>query len=373
ERSIVLGEQLLSPGARCGRDLHAVDLVNEIWAAGKGQHQFLAYAQNILDRRMDKQTEIPSGSFAQHLRSDFLPNEVDEQVQRGVALFHERTNRFRNNPQYTDWLERARQLSIHPDMNSLRELIKIQILIARQERKRQMTFDLVPLPTSELEVRDSSKEDSAADIFMHEDVKISYYFGIERLCVLATNNIEELLGLAATLYEGLKAKQVLRKETVLSPAEQEKHLTEAAKRKRDFIPKSHTEGTRAQHLIDGIAVFCRELTFLPNAPYAPGVTGVRLTKSALDKLEKVHTYGDSGRTLHRVLCECVAENLLSTKESAASNSRESGLVFYLNRTLCVLNGLPLGYGGWQNVDVEDMIEWMQKGPTSSRKRRLEID
>lgn len=373
ERSIALGEQLLSPGARPGRDLHAVDLVDEIWAAGKGQHQFLAYAQNILDRRMDRQTEIPSGSFAQHLRSDFLPNEVAEQVQRGVALFHDRTDRFRNNPQYTEWLERARQLSAHPDLDSLRELIKTQILIARQERKRQMTLELAPLPATELEVRDSSKEDNAADIFMHEDVKIPYYFGIERLCALATNNVEELLGLASTLYEGLKAKQVLRREAVLSPAEQEKHLTEAAKRKRSFIPKSHTEGTRAQRLIDGIAVFCRERTFLPNAPYAPGVTGVRLTKADLDKLEEVRAYGDSGRTLHRVLCECVAENLLSTKESAASSSRESGLVFYLNRTLCALNGLPLGYGGWQDVDIEDMVEWMQKGPTPSRKRRLEID
>lgn len=372
ERSIALGEQLLSPGARSGRDLHAVDLVEEIWASGKG-HQFLAYAQNILDRRMDRQTTIPSGSFTQHLRSDFEPNEIQEQIDKGISLFLSETSQFKNNPQYAEWLERGRLLSEKRDLESLRELFKTQILIARQERKRQMTLELAPLPVTELEARDSGKEDNAADIFMHEALKIPYYFGIERLCVLATNNVEELLNLAATLYEGLKAKQVLRREAVLSPAEQEKHLIEAAKHKRSFIPKSHTEGTRAQHLIDGIAAFCRQRTFLPNAPYAPGVTGVRFTKENLGRLEEGQAYGEAGRTLHRVLCECVAENLLSTKDSAASDSREAGLVFYLSRTLCALNGLPLGYGGWQDVDVEDMLEWMQKGPSSSRRRRLEID
>jgi hypothetical protein len=373
ERSIALGEQLLSQGARSGRDLHAVDLIDEIWGSGKGSQQFLAYAQNILDRRMDRQTTIPSGSFAQHLRSDILPNEVSEQVQRGVVRFNEQTDRFRSNPQYAEWFGRAEQLSAKPSLNSLRELYKIQIQIARQDRKRQMTFELAPLPTAELDERGSSKEDNAADIFMHEDLRIPYYYGIERLCTLATNNVEELLGLAAALYEGLKAKQVLRREAVLSPNEQEKYLVDAAKHKRSFIPKSHTEGTRAQQLIDGIASYCRERTFLPNAPYAPGVTGVRLTKGDIDALEEGRSYGDSGRILHRVLCECVAENLFTTKESASSNSRESGLVFNLNRTLCALNGLPLGYGGWQDVDVQDMIGWMQRGPSFSRKRHLEID
>lgn len=373
ERSIALGDQLLSQGARSGRDLHTVDLAGEIWGSTRGAQQFLGYAQNILDRRMDRQSAIPSGSFAQHLRSDILPSEVADQVQRGIALFHEKTAQLKSNPLYAEWFERADQLCTQPSLESLRELFKTQIQVSRQERKRQMTFDLEPLSSTELEEKDSSKEDNAADIFMHEELKIPYYYSVERLCTLATNNVEELLSLAATLYEGLKAKQVLRRETVLSPMEQEKLLVDAAKHKWDFIPKSHTEGTRAQLLLDGIAGYCRERTFLPNAPYAPGVTGVRLTKSSIEVVENGRAYGEFGRTLHRVLCECVAENLLITRESASSNSRESGLVFYLNRTLCALKGLPLGYGGWQDVDIEDMIDWMQKGPSSSRKRRLDID
>ena len=132
----------------------------------------------------------------------------------------------------------------------------------------------LPLSANELEERDNSQVRAAAELFMHRELKIPYYFGFERLCVMATSNIEELLFLAAALYEGLRANQVLRKpDPVLSAMAQEKLLKECAKRKREFIPKNHTDGQRAQRLLDSIAIYCQEKTYLPNAPYAPGVTG----------------------------------------------------------------------------------------------------
>jgi hypothetical protein len=138
---------------------------------------------------------------------------------------------------------------------------------------------------------------------------------------------------------------------------------EAAKRKREFIPKNHTEGTRAQRLLDAIGAFCRQKTFVPNAPYAPGVTGIRLSQEELAKLDS-HRTGliESISVLKRVLTECVAENLLVTRSSAASTSRDSGTVFYLNRTLCAHYGLPLQMGGWQDVGIEDLVDWMERGP-----------
>lgn len=196
-----------------------------------------------------------------------------------------------------------------------------------------------------------------------------YYFGFDRLCVMATNNVEELLTLAAALYVGLQAKQVLRKsEPILSPLEQDKLLREAACRKRDFIPKSHTEGTRAQRLLDSIGTFCYDQTFAPNAPYAPGVTGVRLSRSELGKLAAPSKpLGPTGATLQRVLAECAAENLLVQRESQATGSRDSGTVFYLNRSLCAHYGLPLQMGGWRDVSVGELMKWMERRLTPSRK------
>lgn len=106
--------------------------------------------------------------------------------------------------------------------------------------------------------------------------------------------------------------------------------------------------------------YCRERTFLPNAPYAPGVTGVRLSTSELHKVNSGRL-GELGGTLKKVLAECVAENLLVSRQSAASTSRDSGTVFYLNRTLCAHYDLPLQTGGWQDVDADKLIEWMERG------------
>jgi len=110
---------------------------------------------------------------------------------------------------------------------------------------------------------------------------------------------------------------------------------------------------------------------LPNAPYAPGVTGVRLSQSELFNLNS-GSFEDTGERLKRVLAECVAENLLVARQSAASTSRESGTIFYLNRTLCMHYDLPLQMGGWQDLEVNSLINWMERGRVPNRRKLLEV-
>lgn len=372
ERTVALGaDLLLSQGVRQGRELREYNL-DKMWSEAKGLSQFVSYAQNILDRRMKNQDVVPVGSFTQCLRDELVSNEVRVQLVEGIQRFRSEVERHQSSQRYLQWLARAEQYTAEPQMESLVELYVTRILLVRDESKRQMSFDLT-LSEEELEDRDSSQLRAAAELFIHEELGIPYYFGFDRLCVMATTNVEELLGLSAALYVGLQAKQVLRKaELILSPKEQEKLLRDAAKSKRDFIPKSHTEGTRAQRLLDSIGAFCYDQTFAPNAPYAPGVTGVRLSRAELAKLTATSKpLGPPGVTLARVLAECVAENLLVQRESQATGSRDSGTIFYLNRSLCVHYGLPLQMGGWRDVSVGDLIKWMERRLTPSRKR-LEV-
>lgn len=370
ERTIALGDDLLSQGARQGRDLREYTM-EDMWTGSKSPHQFSTFAQNILDRRMTMQDATTSRSFSQCLRGEHVPDEIRTNVERGIKLFRGEVQRHRNKARYSDWLTRAEQHTAEPSIDSLRELYVTRILLTRDEAKRQMALDLA-LTADEFEDRDSSQVRSAADIFMHEELNIPYYFGLELLCVMATNNVEELLTLAAALYVGLQSKQVLRKpELNLSPIEQEKLLKEAAKRKRDFIPKNHTDGSRAQRLVDSIGAYCRGKTFVPNAPYAPGVTGVRLPRTELNRLNSdAKPLAAEHALLKRVLAECVAENLLVAKSSSASTSRDSGTIFYLNRTLCVHYDLPLQMGGWQDVLADELVDWMEHGLIPDRQRRL---
>jgi len=363
ERYNVLGAELLSQGARQGRDLHEVDL-DEMWNA----KQFAAFGQNILDRRMSYQDTVPSTSFSHCLRGELNGLQYRDEIADGIRRFEAQVRRHQDSVRYREWIARAEERSSEPTLDSLADLYVTRILLVRDETKKQMSLDLA-LPAEELDERDSSSVRGAADLFMHDELNIPYYFGIDRLCVMATNNVEELLFLAAALYDGLQAKQILRKpENVLAPSEQERLLKDAARRKRDFIPKSHTDGQRAQRMLDSIAIFCREKTYLPNAPYAPGVTGVRLSRSEMAKLvPPSKAMGEPGSHLVRVLAECTAENLMVTRESAASTSRDSGTVFYLNRTLCAHYDLPLQMGGWQDVSAADMIRWMERRMTPTRQ------
>lgn len=366
ERTVALGTELLSQGAREGRDLREYNL-DRMWSDAKGATQFVSYAQNILDRRMKNQDVVPVGSFTQCLRDELVSSEVRSQVAEGIERFRNEVERHQSQQRYAQWLARADQYTADQNLESLLELYVTRILLVRDASKRQLSLDLT-LTAEELEDRDSSQVRSAAELFIHEELGIPYYFGFDRLCVMATSNVEELLALAAALYVGLQAKQVLRKaEPILSPLEQDKLLREAAGRKRDFIPKSHTEGTRAQRLLDSIGAYCYDQTFAPNAPYAPGVTGVRLSRAELAKLIAPGAFGPSGVALQRVLAECAAENLLVQRESQATGSRDSGTIFYLNRSLCAHYGLPLQMGGWRDVSVGELMRWMERRLTPSRK------
>ena len=374
-RSIAFADEFLAQGVREGRDIRDYAL-EEIWGGGgRSSQQFVAFAQNILDRRFAIQTAVPGGSFSQYLAESLTSDDLEEAYKKAAVAFQEKMASLRDNFRYSEWLARADNRPAVLTSDVLLDLYITRILVARDQANRQKSLDLSPLTTQDLEDRDSSAAKGAAEIFLHRELKVSYYFGIERLCAMATNNIEELLSLAASLYDGMKAKQVLRRQTQpqLTPREQEKRLTETAARKREFIPRSHSDGSRAQRMLDAIGLFCRERTFLINAPYAPGVTGVRLAYSEITKIKRASKQSEPLHlNLANVLFECVAENLLINRESSPSTSRDGGVVFYLNRTLCAHYGLPLQYGGWQEVTLLKLSEWMENGLQPSRSLGLEV-
>jgi len=359
-RTLVLEDELLSQGAKSGRDIQEYSL-EELWGRSKGIHQFLSFAQSVLDRRMRQQDSV-TGTFAQHLREKLELEEVNAFVQPAIEALRAALEPHRKNVRYSEWSARAEKKFEAPNLDSLLEFFVTRILVARDASKKQLSFDLA-LPAEEIDEKDSSSLRAAAEVLLHKEVGLPFYYGMERLCVMATYNVEELLSMAAALYEGIVAKRILRtRHHNLSPGDQEKILREVAARRLKFVPKHHTEGTRAQKLITSIGGYCQSRTFLPNAPYAPGVTGVRLPQLELEKLQdRAHPLGEHGNLLKRVLSECIAENLLVLHPSSASTSRDAGSILYLNRTLCARFDLPLQMGGWQDVSCTDLIEWMLRG------------
>lgn len=361
-RDIAIGDDLLSQGIRDKREVRDISL-QTIWADGQ-KKRYRQFAQNILDRRLRSQNVIAGREFSSFLlQENWYKAGYEEKLKAAFRKNINDLSKYENKSLYGDWLSGIHGLEDDCTISSLVELHKIKILIARNEADRQLAFDLSPIPNDELDARGSSALTGAAEIFSHNYDKMPYYYGMDKICKLSTNNIEELLSICGTFYDKLKAKNILGKDLHLTPAEQDKIVRDIAKDKRAFIANANTHGMRAQRLVDSMGEFCRKLTFRPSAPISPGVTGFRLSLHSIGELSNPdHKFQAEYQLLKSVLSECVAENTLYMKRSSASTNRLEGYVFYLNRTLCSHFKLPLGSGGWNEVEVSTLLEWISKSP-----------
>lgn len=365
ERTIVLSPQeLLSQGAREGRDYLDLNLHTE-WRDARSKKIFTDFVRSVVERRVHGDS-IVHGSFESGLHDALNDPEQSDTV---IAATQKLQDSLRSalttqmQLRYKDWLS-ATEAEAKQQLTPINQAIKWQMLairIARDQRKEQYDLDIAPLHSEELEEKDSGLSAAAERLFT-KTYGIPYYYGMDKLIQLATSNIEEFLGIAAILYERMAARHTLNLPVQISAAAQEQLVIDHAKKRLEGIRRAHTHGERAQSLIRAIGNFCRERTYEPNAPYAPGVTGVAITMQDLDTLLKSSEGEKKGVYLElaQAIKECVAENLLDARRGVRQGGGE-WCVFYLNRMIGVAFDLPPNYGGWQRATLGQLQVWMTSG------------
>lgn len=162
-RSIAFADEFLSQGVREGRDIHHYSL-EEMWGSGRTS-QFVLFAQNILDRRFALQSAVPGNSFSQYLAENLTTKEIEAAYREAREKFKIGTSKLRNNIRYSEWVNKAETVPENLNVSALVDLYATRILIARDEASRQLSLELTPLSTEELEDRDSSSTRGAAEIF----------------------------------------------------------------------------------------------------------------------------------------------------------------------------------------------------------------
>ena len=84
-------------------------MLEELWGARSSQ-QFVAFAQNILDRRFTRQSIVPGGSFVQYLAEQLTVEGLDEAYANSLRRLEEEVNKVRNSDRFSEWtaiIERA--------------------------------------------------------------------------------------------------------------------------------------------------------------------------------------------------------------------------------------------------------------------------
>ncbi len=215
------------------------------------------------------------------------------------------------------------------------------------------------MPSEELERQSDSSIEQAAELFLAREFDIPYYFGLERVCRLASLNIQQFLGLAGDIFEDVLSAPLAREAPELSPERQHDLMKRAAKRLWDEIPNRVAHGRELRRFLEGVGEFSKWYTYRPTAPNDPGVTGtaIRMTERGQLLSGAVSNKLLGARRLADVLASALAHNLL-IGEADYKCKGNRWMVLYLNRLLCVHFDLPLGYGLYKERPLKTLVEWL---------------
>jgi len=351
--------EMLASGASEGRDYGEPIVIEAYWR--KKYQNFEKYTMKIADRRVRSSSVVELEDFRPCIPASLDGPEWAERFQAASERIKVRLEPYgKRSQKYREWFDATSQKKGTP-----REVATawrtMEILIARTEgRKQRLLFEDV-LPASELDSQSDSSVANAAELFLSKEFGFPYYFGPDRLARLASLNIQQFLGLAADIFEGIISADLLDAALVLTPVEQHRLLKSAARSLWEGIPRSVKHGRDVRNLIDGIGRYAQSYTYQVTAPNDPGVAGSAIRMSERETL--IAEVKQSGRIerarLASAIASAIAHNLI-VPDLDCRCKNDMWMVLNLNRLLCVHYDLPLGYGLYKERPVATLCEWLDK-------------
>jgi hypothetical protein len=350
--------ELLAPGAGTDRDYNPPIVLEEFWRSSK---QFEKVVTSIADRRVRSLASVDIGSFASRLPDSLDSASWQTRFEEGIATISARVRRkAAGSKRYDHWIRDKAMFAGTPHERA-HEWKSLEIIIERDRIKHQQTLDLGELPSEELHKRDSSRVDAAAEFVLRRELRVPYYIGMPGLASSSSSNVEQFVSLASDLFDEILSAAIMKRDPALPPERQEAILRKAAQQRWDELPRRLYNGRDVQRLLGAVCQLAQKETHKPNAPYPPGVTGVGVRMTERERL--LDAKGNQRYAkLAKALASCISDNLVEvTLDYLQGQKGRPWMVLYLNRWLCIHFGLPLGYGGWRPVKLDDLCQWLDQG------------
>jgi hypothetical protein len=365
-------DELLAAGALPGRDYADVINLEEAWR--RNPKRFEAAVSVIAERRARVASDVAAGdahvsSFAAVLDTSLDSPDWSSRVEEAIGTVHARIRAIvTRDPKYAAWL-RSREVLDGTAREKLVAWRTLEILIERHRRKQQQSFEF-ELGQEELDDKDDSGVRAAAELFISQEFGLPYFFGPSRLAQLGSFNVEQYLQLAGDLFEEALAQSLLRQRPTLSPERQHAILRGAYEARVKDLPRRAKNGRDVLNFITSVGKFCREVTFQPNAPYAPGVNGVAISMQEREVLlDAKRTSNSPYVRFADMLGTALAQNLLHAElDKSVKNQR--WMILYLNRLMCLEYELPPHFGGFRERPLRELITWVERGYRPSRSDSL---
>ncbi|MEQ8176417.1 MAG: hypothetical protein ABRQ26_15305, partial [Syntrophomonadaceae bacterium] len=350
-------EDIIEPGANEGREYKIHRL--EHWAS-QSKAKFQKGLVDIASKRVRMSGIVDVSSFEVLLETVENKTTYESKYCLAVDTIYSRIN---SNSQYgfNDWINKTINMegNLFEKAVALREL---EILIERKKRRENTLFPEIEFPVLEMDKMSSTSVQNAAKLFISKEFKIPYYFGIDILKTLSSWNIEQFLNICGNLFSEIMAAATLRKskQPILAAMRQQAIIKDIAKKRLDEMPIRITNGSQIKNLVLNLANLCQKLTYAPNAPYAPGVTGFAIGSSDWDNLCSSSFLEKKPRlkNLAYVLRDAIAYNILEVRMPVFCKHHE-WVVLYLNRLYCANYWLPLDYGGFKEQKLDLLLQWLE--------------
>jgi hypothetical protein len=352
--------EMLSSGAHQGRDYeHAIE-IESYWR--QKPERFEKLAMKVADRRVQAAPETEIDSFRSCMQDALDSPEWNQQFATIIGVVSTRIQkRVQQLPRFQEWIAVREK-----EGGTIRERAigwrALEILIERELNRKQKTlFEDSPLDEDELNERDDSSVNNAAELFLAREFDLPYYYGPERISRLASLNIQQFLGLAGEVFEESVAAELLRKTTLLPPQRQHALMKKAAKSVWEEIPTRVRHGRELRRFLESVGKFANWYTYTPTARNDFGVSGtaIRMSERALLVDDEYRKNREDVCRFADILASALAHNLL-VAQLDYNCKKEKWMVLNLNRLLCVHFDLPLNYGLYKERPLSTLCQWMSK-------------
>ncbi len=353
----------INNGAEQGRDYQVIDFE-------KAKSDFNKRARDIATLRVQSVTSQIGGlsqefvNFLSDDREEILLENLDQEVVQKIKnkiseIAGKELERFQRLIEEVE--NQDKNIKVH---DLCRKLRRLEILIQREVNKPQKSFLFSEVTMEEWEKHEkNSSIIEAAELFLAKEYKLPYYFGAKRLITLSSDNIQQFLRLAGSLFEEILVASRLGRdrELFLSPQRQDEIIKKVARDYLKELPVMVPNGSRVFQFINAIGKMCKHETYRPTAPYSPGVTGTAIFMNDYEFLKENAKKGDEKfKQLYQLIESAVAHNILEAEPNYRCKGKNF-LVLYLNRLLCVPFDLPVQKGGFREQRLKTFLQWMESG------------
>ncbi|MDR6564090.1 MULTISPECIES: hypothetical protein [unclassified Arcicella] len=367
-------EEIISEGNIVNRDFVLVNL-EQFWSKG---NKFQKFAGSVAEKRLSTIAEGESTNLSSYL-SETIDKDYVEVAKKHTQVIKERLNSNFNKKKYSKWIE-TKENFVGNEIETLVEWKRLEILIYRDHGNSQQVLQFEDfLDENSLDHQDGSDIENAARLFLHEEFKLPYYYGIDKISRLSSSNIEQFLNISGKLFEAISTNQLKKisqsknLSVSITPKKQDqliKKLTDEKWKEMDIrVPSS----TQIKIFLDNIGLFCREHTYTPNAWNSPGINGIAITMQERDVL-KDKAIKDTKHTLHQLaktIAVCISYNLLDFRLNYKVQGKEV-MILYLNRIYCAKYGLPLNNGKFKVRKLNDFRNFLNKGNAYINNNTLDL-